>query len=478
MAVETNVPRVTFGARGFEIPAALAVLEGVIADINEAFGGGLNPSLETPQGQLASSEAAVILNTYAAFLFLTQMFDPASAFGRYQDALARIYFIQRNPSRPTVVQCICIGLEGVVISEGALAQDEAGNQYVCTAGGTIPVDGQITLPFANLLPGPIPCPAGTLNQIYQAIPGWDSIDNLAAGVLGVDVENRADFERRRALSVAHNSIGSLPSVLGAVLTVPNVLDAFVTENDSNSPQTIGGVLLAPNSLYVAVIGGEAEEIARAIWSKKAPGCTYNGNTTVVVLDESPGYVPPFPAYSVQFEIPEALSILFAVEINNTTLVPADAAIQIQNAIIGAFGGEDGGSRAKIGTALFASRFYAPVARLGDWVQIVSIKIGSTNDEAASFTGEIAGATLTVTDVAGGTLAVGQTISDVTGNLVVGTRITAFGSGAGGTGTYTVSNSQTVGSEAMMSAVAHLNEIGVDIDQIPTVTAANIVVTLS
>ncbi|WP_144378539.1 baseplate J/gp47 family protein [Mesorhizobium amorphae] len=478
MATTTNVPRPTFGPRGFVIPSTQEVLDGVQADINSAFGGGLNPSLETPQGQLASSEAAVVLNTDADFLFLTQMFDPAYAFGRYQDALARIYFISRNPSQPTVVACVCTGLEGVVIAEGALSIDTSGNQYVCTGGGTIPASGQITLNFANLLPGPIPCPAGTLNQIYQAVPGWDSITNPSAGVLGNNVETRSEFEARRAASVAHNSIGSLPSVLGQVLTVADVIDAYVTENVSNSPQTIGGVPLNPNSIYVAVVGGSSDDVARAIWSRKAPGCAYNGNTTVTVLDESPGYVPPYPSYSVSFERPDALPILFAVEINNTVLVPADAATQIQNAIINAFAGLDGGPRAKIGATLFASRFYAPVLALGSWAQIVSIKIGSTNNASASFTGSIAGTTLTVSAVAAGTLAVGQTISDTSGALVVGTRITALGTGSGGTGTYTVSNSQTVGSEAMKSSVASLFEIGVDIDQIPTVTASNIIVTLS
>lgn len=479
MAVTTNVPRPSFGPRGFVIPSTQEVLDGVRADINGAFGGGLNPALETPQGQLASSEAAVVLNTDANFLVLTQMFDPAFSFGRYQDALGRIYFISRNPSQPTVTSCVCTGLAGVVIAQGALAIDTAGNRYVCIDGGTIPVGGSITLSFANLLPGPIPCAAGTLNQIYQAIPGWDSITNPSAGVLGNNVESRAEFEARRAASVAHNSIGSLPSVLGAILTVPNVIDAFVTENVSNSPQTIGGVVLNPNSIYAAVVGGTADAVAQAIWSRKAPGCAYNGNTTVTVLDQSAGYVPPYPSYSVSFERPNALPILFAVEINNSVLVPADAASQIQNAIINAFAGLDNGPRAKIGASLFASRFYGPLAALGSWVQIVSIKIGSTNSTSASFTGSISGTTLTVSSVSSGALAAGQTISDTSGNLVVGTKIVSQLTGsAGGTGTYTVSNSQTVGSEAMKSAVASLFEIGVNIDQIPTITAANIIVTLS
>lgn len=474
----TNVPSPSFGPNGFIIPSAQVVLEGVIEDINAAFGGNLNPALNTPQGQLATSEAAVVDNANQAFLYLTQQFDPAFASGRYQDALARIYFLERNPSQPTAVQALCTGLQGVVIPTGALAIAADGNQYVCTEAGTIPASGNITLTFACLVPGPISCPAGTLNQIYQSIPGWDAIINPSDGVLGNDVESRSAFEARRAASVALNSIGSLPSVLGAVLAVPNVIDAFVTENTSNSPATIGGVSLYPNSLYVAVVGGEAQAVAEAIWSKKAPGCAYNGNTTVTVLDTSAGYVPPYPAYSVSFEVPPALPILFAINIVNSTLVPADAATQIQNAIISAFAGGDGGPRAKIGGTLLASRFYGPVAALGSWAQIVSIEIGSVNNASASFTGSISGTTLTVSAVASGTLAVGQTISDVTGNIIVGTTITGLGTGSGGTGTYTVSSSQTVGSESMQSAVANLFEIGVRINQVPTVSANNIVVTLS
>lgn len=478
MALTTNVPSPVFGPTGFVVPSTTVVLDGVQQDVNDAFGGGLNPALDTPQGQLASSEAAVIDNTNSQFLFMTQMFDPAYSFGRYQDALARIYFIQRNPSQPTVVEALCTGLEGVVIPVGALAVALDGRQYVATQEAIIPVSGQVTLQFACTIPGPIPCPAGTLNQIYRSIPGWDAITNPSDGVLGNNVESRAAFEARRAASVAHNSIGSLPSVLGSVLTVPDVIDAFVTENVSNSPQVIGGVSVLPNSLYVAVVGGSAQAIGEAIWRKKAPGCAYNGNTNVTVLDTSPGYVPPYPSYSVSFERPDPLEITFAVDINNTTLVPADAEQQIETAIIAAFAGLDGGQRTKIGTNVFASRFYAPIAALGSWAQIVSIKIGSTNSAGAVFTASIAGTTMTVTAVASGTLAVGQTLFDSAGDLFPGTTITAFLSGSGGTGTYTVSNSQTAGSSSLKGVATNLFEVGVNINQIPVTSPPFITVTLS
>lgn len=203
-------------------------------------------------------------------------------------------------------------------------------------------------------------------------------------MLGNDVESRAAFEARRAQSVALNSLGGLPSVLGAVLNVPNVIDAYVTENVSNSPQTIGGVLLLPNSIYVAVVGGNSDAIARAIWSKKAPGCAYNGNATVTVQDRSAGYVAPYPTYQVSYQIPDPLPIFFTVVLTSGPQVPADAATQVQNAIVAAFGGEDGGLRAKIGTKIYTSRFYAPVAALGSWVQIVSIEIGTSAIDATHF----------------------------------------------------------------------------------------------
>lgn len=474
----TNVPKPTWTDQGFAIPASADVLNGVLDDINAAFGGNLNTDLTTPQGQLASSEAAVVDQVNQTFLNYTQQVDPAYASGRMQDAIARIYFIERNPAQPTTVSCTCIGLQGTVIPVGALAVATDGNQYVCTDGGTIPSTGTLTLSFACTTVGPIACAAGTLNQIYRAIPGWDSINNPADGVLGNDVESRTAFEARRAASVALNSQGSLPSVLGAVLNVGNVIDAYVTENDSNTLQTIGGVTLYANSIFVAVVGGDDAAVAKAIWTRKAPGCAYNGNTTVTVLDESAGYSPPYPAYSVSFTRPTSLSIVFSVVIANSALVPGDAETQIQNAIISAFAGEDGGPRARIGTKVYASRFYAAIAALGSWAQIVSIELGSVNSAAAVFTGSVSGNTLTVSAVASGTIAVGQTLFDSSGDLSAGTKITALGTGSGGTGTYTLSITKDVGSETMTAVDPDLFDVSVNIDQVPSVSAEDITVTLS
>lgn len=476
MAVTTNVPLVTFGPTGFVGPSQADILAGVQADINAAFNGGLNPSLSTPQGQLASSLTALIGQQNDAFVNITNQTNPDFATGVWQDAIAQLYFLQRNPSEPTVVQALCSGGFGVVVDIGALAQDTSGNIYTCTAGNApagFPVGGSSTLTFANNLPGPVPCPAGTLTTIYRSISGWDTITNVADGVLGNDTESAADFEARRAASVGINSIGSIPSVLGAVLSVAGVLDAYVIDNPSGTPATIGGFTLAANSLYVAVVGGAQLDVATAIWSKKAPGCAYNGNTTVTVLDSRSGYSPPFPSYAVTFEIPPAIAIMFAVNIVNNPQVPSNATTLIQNAIIAAFGGADGGPRARIGSTIYASRFYSAIAALGPWAQIILLQVGSANTPSSTFVGSLAGFTLTVSSVTSGTIAIGQTISDVANGILPGTTITA-GSGL----SWTVNFSQTVTSRTITGELANRNSVAVNINQVPTVNANNIVVTLT
>jgi hypothetical protein len=69
--------------------------------------------------------------------------------------------------------------------------------------------------------------------------------------------------------------------------------------------------------------------------------------------------------------------------------------------------------------------------------------------AIPLTGSISGTTLTVTYSPSQALGPGQTISGP--GIASGTQITAFGTGAGGTGTYAVNNPQTVASEAMTAS---------------------------
>lgn len=448
--MSTSVPPIVIGPNGAVAPTESAILAGRTADINASFGGNVNPDPRSPQGLLASTDAAVIADANAQTLAVLNGIDPAFASGRMQDAIGRIYFLTRIAAQSTTVTARCTGAFGVIIPVNAQAVDQAGNIYLNTTEGEIGAGGYVDLVFACATTGPIACPGaaapnGYLNRIYQAIPQWDSINNVADGVLGRLVESRSQFESRRQLMVAQNSAGWAASVLGAVLAVPGVLDAYVYENPlsvtsgavvtgsiSGTTLTVtavtsgtvalgqmvsgtgvtsgtlittlgtgtggtgtygvsisqtassttlhcavGGVALVPNSLFVCAYGGDPQAVCTAIWSRKSPGCNYNGSETHTVFDTAAHYSVQ-PAYTVSYTIATPTAVKFAVAMQAGPQVPSNAIALIQAAVQAAFTGSDDGPPARIGSPIFASRFYGGISALGNWARIYSILIGTSS----------------------------------------------------------------------------------------------------
>jgi hypothetical protein len=87
--------------------------------------------------------------------------------------------------------------------------------------------------------------------------------------------------------------------------------------------------------------------------------------------------------------------------------------------------------------------------IGTTAPITKLEVAGNNNTTWSVTASITGATMDVTAVSAGTIAVGDLVfaSDVDPY----TRVTAFGTGSGGIGTYTVSVFQTVASATLSGA---------------------------
>lgn len=374
----TNVPAITWVNGSPVIPSEQTILAGVQADINAAFGGGVNPSLQTPQGQLAQSETAIIGDKNNQIAYIANQVNPSMASGIWQDAIGYIYFMTRIPGSGTVVSATCVGAVGTVIPAGAVAQDTSGYLYSAVAAATIPASGSVTVEFQNQTQGPIACAPNALSIIYTAIAGWNTITNSSAGALGTNVETRAAFEARRQASVAVNAVNSVQSIEGAVAAVPNVIDVFVVDNPSNVAVSYGATSysLAANSICVSVAGGSSSAVAQAIWNKKPPGCSYNGNTSVTVYDNN--YSSPVP-YTVTYLTPTSVPAYFNVEIKNNALLPANIVTLVQNAIIETFNGMDGsGAPVGIASTSYSGRYYANINAINPaTVNVIEVYLGLT-----------------------------------------------------------------------------------------------------
>jgi uncharacterized phage protein gp47/JayE len=332
----------------------------------------LNTEAESPAGQLIDSQAVLVTAKDSELVNLMNQFDPRKADGIFQEALAAIYFLTRKTAQPTVVECVCTGLQGTTIPAGSMIQNDDGYKLTSVGAVTIPASGSVNVEFQTVDVGAIPIPANSCNEIITVIAGWDTVANENAGVVGQLEESRTALETRRALSVAKNSHGSRLSLQGSIASIDGVLDCLVLENKSNASVTVQGVSLISHSVAICVYGGTDEEIAEMIYNKLDAGCGTNGSTTVTYT--SSDGVPN----SYQIVRPTPTNVYVEVTINETTTTPATIMDDIKQAIVNDFNGLDSNSgnlRRGCGQTIYASSFSVALIKTAGVSDLVSIEIG-------------------------------------------------------------------------------------------------------
>lgn len=364
---------------GLSADSVSTVREAVRQDWKDAFrrdgAPELNTEPETPAGQLIDSQTAAIVDKDEEVLFVANQFNPLTASGIWQDALGKIYFLTRKTAQLSEAVCQCTGLSGTVIALGARIKSSVdGSEWACMEAVTIPAGGAVQARFQAQTPGPLVAQANTLTEIVTVTPGWDSVTNPVAAVVGRDSESQLEFETRRYNSVAANARGSVAALYGSIANLPDVLDVVVLENVGNAPIVSWGVTIPGHSVWIAVTGGTDSEIAEAIYRKKDAGCGTAGNTQVSYQDTE---LPGMPIYTYSIERPAPLAFAVRVTLRLTPTTPQDIEQQIKDAVLADFNGAGPHDNLRVGTAqeVYASRFYCAV--IGAGVQnLVSIEIAA------------------------------------------------------------------------------------------------------
>ena len=356
--------QITVSPTGLKVPETSEIKSAIQSAFTNAFGSDLSLDDATPQGVLIDDLTQQKDLDNAELLYFFNQLNPNTADGIFQDALASIYFLQRKVATHSVVSCVCSGAAGTVlngVADGnpAMAQSSNGDIFQCLSGGTIPASGSITLPFGAVESGPIPVASNTVNRIYKAVTGWDTVNNTSGGVIGTNKESRANFAERIKKSLAINATGSLSSVYAHIFNCDGVSHIKVEENDTDSVVTKGGIQLNPHSIYICQYGAtDTDELAEAIYNSKSAGCDTNGPNTCEYLEPATGVT-----YQYKYYTPTTVNIYIKI---STTVVLSDATKQIvKQALLDNFNGVDGSGEVgiTIGSSIYASRFYRAVTNL-------------------------------------------------------------------------------------------------------------------
>lgn len=322
----------------------------------------LNIEPETPAGQLIDSLTAIIADKDAEILYLANMFNPLVAEGVWQAALGQIYFLAPNTATNSVAECTCTGLKGTVIAAGSIIQSEVDNtQWIALDTKTIPSSGTVQVSFQCQTAGEISAGAGTLNRIVTVTPGWDTVTNSTAAVVGTLAETQLAFEKRRYNSVAINARGSINALYSALSAIEGVIDLAVLENNTSSPVIKNGVSIPGHSVYISIVGGSETDIAEAIYRNKDAGCGTAGNTQISYTDDTLALAP---TYEYNIERPSDLPFGVTVTIRETETTPADIEQLIKDAVVTNFNGGSSFTRAGTAQTIYSSRFYGDIISQG------------------------------------------------------------------------------------------------------------------
>jgi hypothetical protein len=205
-------------------------------------------------------------------------------------------------------------------------------------------------------------------------------------------------------------------------------------------EEVRGIRTLSGGQQVVVVCGDFVYVMELDYTPKMIGQMNSNSGLVGIVDNGVNVYIVDGTYRYTWFISNPSAAIFTGSISTTTLTVdsvLSGTIAVGQAIFG-----QGIAQNTVITALGTGTGGAGTYTVSNSQTVATTQINSVAAPAV-VTGSITGTTLTVSGVTSGTLQIGQTLEGA--NVTDGTIITAFGTGTGGTGTYTVSPSQTAAS---------------------------------
>lgn len=278
MALTTIAPVVTDA--GVIAPTYYEAVEFLKAEYRAIYGPDVYLENDSQDGQWIGVLARVVADCGAACVNAVSTFSPKTA---TREALSRnvaINGIKRAIPTYSTVDLTIGGTVGTVIKNG-YATDENGTKWILPTTVTIPLDGVVIVTATAEKAGAIFATAGSINRIGKPTRGWMIVTNSTPSTRGVAIELDVKLRQRQALSVANSAVSLEEAVRGAILGLKGVTRCRTFSNSKKVTDTNG---IPANSFCAVVYGGDSQEIAQVIKSKKSMGCDLYGNTNITLLN--------------------------------------------------------------------------------------------------------------------------------------------------------------------------------------------------
>lgn len=320
---------------GFRRPTYAELLDALEYKARELFGSKANLTVRSPLGIFLRIFAWMLNLLFSTLedVYNSRFIDTAVGASLYN--LGRAIGLRLLGAQKAVGYLTFTGEDGVDVPEGFLAETVAGMQYITLSSGMIK-DGSVTLPASAVVPGPDGnTPEETITIITNPKLGIEAVTNVKAFDGGRNTETDAEFRERYYKSVDFAGGVNIDAIVAEVYeSVEAVISVVGEENDSDFESENG---LPPHSFEVVAYGGLDEDIAKAIFRRKAAGIQTFGNTTVSVLGASG------QTFSINFSRPTPVKVWVRVtDLVTDRHFPLDGVEQIKRSLVSFIGGNTRG----------------------------------------------------------------------------------------------------------------------------------------
>lgn len=293
---------------GVIVPDTATLQSDVVSEWQGVFGTALNPDGSTPQGKQIAAEVAArsaVVNNNAA---LANQINPNEAGGVLLDAICALTGLPRQAdTNTTVPNVILAGVQGSPIVAGSQVKTAAGDLFALAADVTLDaVTGQAVGTYVAMASGAVPCPPGAF-KIVTPVLGLETVANPAAATPGTLEQSDEALRALRRVTLARQGTSLIESILSDVNALPGVVGSQFLENVEATAQTISGVALKANSIWLCVDGGTPAAIGAAMLQNKSSGGGWNGAQSVAVVEPASGQ-----SYTINYDIPTLVPLLVRV----------------------------------------------------------------------------------------------------------------------------------------------------------------------
>ena len=229
---------------------------------------------DTQDGQWIKVQADALHQANGIAVAVFNAFSPRNAQGANLSRLSKLNGLTRKVASRSTVDVHLIGTVGTVIAAGVVS-DAAGTLWDLPPDLVIPFEGELVVTATARDLGAVTAARGSITEMPDRIPGWQSVDNPEPATPGAPIERDSALRARQKASTTKPAQTMIDSIAAEIANLTGVIRVKTYENLTRFTNANG---LPPGASCFVVEGGDLDAIADAIGRKKAGGGVLFGNT--------------------------------------------------------------------------------------------------------------------------------------------------------------------------------------------------------